>query len=95
MCAAAPIAGAWLCASFGTALAEAQAPRATPPTAPPSQAQSSAASPAQPAAAPQPKFDLDAYDVDGNTLLDTPTVEAAVYPFLGPDRTREDRTSVV
>jgi hemolysin activation/secretion protein len=35
-------------------------------------------------------FDIYAYDVDGNTLLDQDAVERAVYPFLGPDRTRED-----
>lgn len=36
------------------------------------------------------KVDIDAYDVDGNTKLDQETVESAVYPFLGPRRTRED-----
>jgi hemolysin activation/secretion protein len=34
--------------------------------------------------------EIDAYDVDGNTLLDRTEIETAVYPFLGPDRTRDD-----
>jgi hemolysin activation/secretion protein len=34
--------------------------------------------------------DIDAYDVDGNTKLDENTVASAVYPYLGPQRTRED-----
>jgi len=34
--------------------------------------------------------DIDAYDVDGNTKLDQETIEGAVYPYLGPQRTRED-----
>ncbi len=34
--------------------------------------------------------DIEAYDVDGNTKLDEETVESAVYPFLGPDKVRED-----
>jgi hemolysin activation/secretion protein len=36
------------------------------------------------------RVDIDAYDVDGNTKLDEQTVESAVYPFLGPQRTRAD-----
>ena len=47
----------------------------------------------QPAAAPKPperRVDIDAYDVDGNTKLDQETIEGAVYPYLGPERTRED-----
>ena len=35
-------------------------------------------------------MDIDAYDVDGNTILDQEAIEAAVYPFLGPQRTRDD-----
>ncbi|MBV9992131.1 MAG: ShlB/FhaC/HecB family hemolysin secretion/activation protein [Alphaproteobacteria bacterium] len=38
----------------------------------------------------EPRFNIDAYDVDGNTLLDQETVETAVYPFMGPDRKRQD-----
>jgi hemolysin activation/secretion protein len=47
----------------------------------------------QAATAPKPperKVDIDAYDVDGNTKLDQETIESAVYPYLGPQRTRED-----
>lgn len=36
------------------------------------------------------KLDVEAYDVAGNTILDTESIEEAVYPFLGPQRTRED-----
>jgi hemolysin activation/secretion protein len=35
-------------------------------------------------------IDIDAYDVDGNTLLPQSDVEDAVYPYLGPSRTRAD-----
>jgi len=82
------VTGACLHVSMGGALAEAQQPPGSAP--PPSQPQATDTSSAQASAAAQPKFDLEAYDVDGNTLLDTTTIEAAVYPFLGPDRTRED-----
>ena len=47
---------------------------------------------AAPAAAPAPaaeeplKFDIWAFRVDGNTLLDDKTVEKAVYPYAGPDK---------
>jgi hemolysin activation/secretion protein len=59
-------------------------------------AQSASASPgtsAQRAAEPakqERRVDIDAYDIDGNTILDQETVESAVYPFLGPQRSRED-----
>lgn len=43
------------------------------------------------AAAPPPaRFDVLAYQVVGNTLLDTLTIERAVYPYLGPQRTEAD-----
>ena len=43
------------------------------------------------APAPQERrLDVEAYDIAGNTMLDTETIETAVYPFLGPQRTRED-----
>src|SRR5690349_13849265 len=35
-------------------------------------------------------FDVEAYDVDGNSLLDQVTIEKAVYAHLGPGRTRAD-----
>jgi hemolysin activation/secretion protein len=38
----------------------------------------------------EPTFDINAIDVDGNTLLDERTLEAAIYPHMGPGRTRAD-----
>jgi hemolysin activation/secretion protein len=35
-------------------------------------------------------FDVEAYDVDGAKLLPQLDIENAVYPYLGPGRTRED-----
>jgi hemolysin activation/secretion protein len=37
-----------------------------------------------------PAFDVEAYDVEGNSLLDPVAVETAVYPFLGPGRSKAD-----
>lgn len=42
------------------------------------------------AAAAEPSFDINAIDVDGNTLLDEATLESAVYNYMGPKRTRAD-----
>jgi hemolysin activation/secretion protein len=36
----------------------------------------------------EPVFDVEAYDVDGNSLIDQLDIEKAVYPFLGPGRTK-------
>jgi len=38
----------------------------------------------------EPRFDVEAYDVDGAKLLKQEEIETAVYPFLGPGRTRDD-----
>jgi hemolysin activation/secretion protein len=47
--------------------------------------------PAQAAsAAPARHFDILEFVVDGNTVLDVPTVEETVYPFLGEARTADD-----
>lgn len=47
-----------------------------------------------PQATPPPSaprtVEIDAYDVDGNTVLDRGAIEEAVYPFLGPGRTKDD-----
>lgn len=44
-----------------------------------------------PASAPaNSTLDILEFDVDGNTVLDEVTIDDAVYPFLGPQRTRED-----
>jgi hemolysin activation/secretion protein len=53
------------------------------PSAP---AKSTAAVPAP----PERRVDIDAYDIDGNTKLDQESIESAVYPYLGPQRTRTD-----
>jgi hemolysin activation/secretion protein len=50
---------------------------------------------AQTAAAPAqadqtPRFDVEAYDVAGNTLLEPQAIEEAVYDHLGPGRTAAD-----
>lgn len=45
---------------------------------------------AQTAAGQEPTFDVQAIDVDGNTVLDQASLEAAIYPFMGPARTRAD-----
>jgi hemolysin activation/secretion protein len=42
------------------------------------------------AAAEAPIFDVEAYDVDGNSLLDPLTIEKSVYPYLGPRRSKSD-----
>ena len=56
----------------------------------PAQAEDSAApAAAAPAAAPR-TVEIEAYDIEGNSLLDQLAIEEAVYPFLGPDRTKED-----
>ena len=44
-----------------------------------------------PAVAPEPTFDVEAYDVDGARLIGEAEIETAVYPFLGPGQTRETR----
>jgi len=56
----------------------------TPAPPIPSQQTATAAKP------PERRVDIDAYDIDGNTKLDQETIESAVYPYLGPQRTRED-----
>jgi hemolysin activation/secretion protein len=62
-------------------------PGAAAQTAPAPQA---APAPAAAPAAPVRTIDIDAYDIDGNTLLPQSDVEDAVYPYLGPSRTRAD-----
>ena len=37
-----------------------------------------------------PRFDIFEYVVDGNTVLDVPAIEEAVYPFLGEQRNAGD-----
>ncbi|HLY06409.1 MAG TPA: POTRA domain-containing protein [Rhizomicrobium sp.] len=72
-------------APAGPAPSAQSSPSPNPP-APQAPAQQQAAAPKP----PERRVDIDAYDVDGNTKLDQETIESAVYPFLGPQRTRED-----
>ncbi len=37
-----------------------------------------------------PTFDIFDYQIDGNTVLDDESLERAVYPFLGPNKTLDD-----
>lgn len=57
-----------------------------------SHAAESASAPAETSAqtSADPTFDVEAYDVDGSTILPQMEIEKAVYPFMGPGRTRED-----
>lgn len=63
----------------GAVFAQAPAPSASTPAAPA-------------AAAPElaRKVDIAEYIVRGNTVLDARTIEKAVTPFLGPERTLKD-----
>ena len=49
-----------------------------------------ASAPADERAAAQPIFDILAFDIEGNTLLDGARVERAVLPFMGPGRKMDD-----
>lgn len=78
--------GACLCAFGARAADPAQAPAV--PQAAPALQQPRPQQPRPPAV--EPRFNIDAYDVEGNTLLDQETIEEAVYPFMGPERQRQD-----
>jgi hemolysin activation/secretion protein len=54
------------------------------------QAAPAAASPAAKSSAPVRKFEINEYDVEGNSVLDEAAIDAAVEPYLGPDRTMAD-----
>jgi len=56
----------------------------------PAPATASPPAPPAPPAAARAHFDLNELQVVGNTVLPAVDVEAAVYPFLGPDKTAED-----
>ncbi len=43
-----------------------------------------------PSPAPEPQFAIEAFDVEGVKLLKQIDVETAVYPFMGPGRTKAD-----
>ncbi len=50
----------------------------------------SAAEPAATQAVDPPRFDVLDYQIEGNSVLDDETLERAVYPFLGPEKTVAD-----
>jgi len=50
----------------------------------------SAQTPAAAAAAPQPRFDILEFAVEGDTVLGADAIERAVYPFMGPGKTVAD-----
>ena len=81
---AALTAGAALSAFLGAPNAQAQAQDSASQPAP------EASQKASSEAAALPTFDIDAIDVDGNTLLKEADLEAAIYPYMGPQRTAED-----
>jgi len=73
----------------GSALAEPDASKSAAPKSPGKGEENSA--PSKPAAAaPTVRFDIDEFRVEGADSLPQIDVEAAVYPFLGPNRTTED-----
>jgi hemolysin activation/secretion protein len=52
---------------------------------------SASANPATPSAPPPVrKFDINEFDVEGNTVLDEADIDAAIEPFMGPGRTMAD-----
>jgi hemolysin activation/secretion protein len=62
---------------------------AEPVTANPTASAAATAPTAKPAA-PVRKFDINEFDVEGNTVLSEADIDAAVDPFMGPDRTMAD-----
>lgn len=66
--------------------------QAAPPS-PPVAAEASAGPTPQEQAVPQadiPPFDIEAYDVAGNSILSADEIERAVYPHMGPQRRATD-----
>ncbi|PZN30928.1 MAG: hypothetical protein DIU71_11115, partial [Proteobacteria bacterium] len=49
-----------------------------------------AEAPDRPSSSVSRRIDIDEYLVRGNTVLDAPSIERAVMPYLGPDRTMQD-----
>lgn len=86
------VCGLLICAiCAGPALAKSEASTIKPAPAKPAEARpaKSAADPAKPAA-PEARFDIDEFRVEGSDNLPQIEVEAAVYPFLGPNRSAQD-----
>lgn len=81
------VAGSALAAQVPAAPAPVPTDAATPNTAPPSAPTAAGpAASAAPAAATEPRFDIWEYEIEGNSVLPVPAIEAAVSPHLGPDR---------
>lgn len=73
----------WSAAGAGYALAQEQ-------PAPPAVSDQAAEVTPPDAAAPAQTFEVQAYDVEGNSILSQLDIEKAVYPQLGPGRTNDD-----
>lgn len=86
------VCGLLICAiCAGPALAKSEAGTTKPAPAKPAETTpaKNAADPAKPAA-PEARFDIDEFRVEGADNLPQIEVEAAVYPFLGPNRSAQD-----
>lgn len=86
------VCGLLICAiCAGPALAKSEAGTTKPAPAKPAETTpaKNAADPAKPAA-PEARFDIDEFRVEGADNLPQIEVEAAVYPFLGPNKSAQD-----
>lgn len=68
----------------------ARQPATATPESSKAKSDAAAAKPAAAAATPKERFDIDEFRVEGAEALPQIEIEAAVYPFLGPNRTSED-----
>lgn len=81
----------WLAAIMAATPVSAQAPRSDAPgAAEPKPDAEQRASSKEVKDTKEVRFDILAYTVEGNTVLSVRQIEAAVYPFLGPERTFAD-----
>lgn len=76
--------------AIGMAVSSLRAESADAPAAGDGPAATAGESPADPARPPDPVFDIAAYDIIGNTLLEPAQIERAVYSHLGPRKTLAD-----
>jgi hemolysin activation/secretion protein len=81
-----------LSASATLVYADEAATPAPTPTNKPATTAAAPAAPAAPMAAPAPvaHFDILEFDITGNTVLDEESIDTAVEPFLGEQRTADD-----
>lgn len=82
--------GAWAVIALAAPPAAAQATPDSPPAAAPAPTGPAPTAPASAAPAPARRIDLMEFRVEGNTILPQRDIEAALYPFLGPDRAVDD-----